>query len=80
MTTRCFIGVDVAILADVVPAALRGTVDDDDDDDDDDDVHTALNKIMAINTNGTLINNGFFIKDMVRMELWLINSTFQTII
>ena len=71
MTTRCFIGVDVAILADVVPAALRGTVDD---------VHTALNKIMAINTNCTLINNGFFIKDMMQMELWLINSTFQTII
>lgn len=70
MTTRCFIGVDVAILADVVPAALRGTVDD---------VHTALNKIMATNTNGTLVNNGFF-KDMIRMELWLINSTFQTII
>lgn len=72
MTTRCFIGVDVATLADVVPAALRGTVDDD--------VHIALNKIIAINTNGTLINNGFFIKDMIRMELWLINSTFQTII
>lgn len=71
MTTRCFIGVDVAILADVVPAALRGTVDDD--------VHTALNKIMAINTNGTPVNNGFFIKDIIRIELWVINSTFQTI-
>jgi hypothetical protein len=56
MTTRCFMGVDVAILADVVPAALIGAVDD---------VHTALNKIMAINTNGTLINNGFF-KDTIR--------------